>query len=168
MGGRSPVYGRAFLASALIAGCLGSEGEGTARGRLSRRDPGLTFEEHKKMVGLLRDLQSDDVQISERAQKELFRMGRVAVRYAKQLISASEPRENVRLAAARVVLHNSSITNVEDLVELLDDRHPLVRHDAAVALKRLTGFTFGFDYRAPREERRAVIFKWKQWLRQRG
>jgi len=162
------VCGRLSLASLIAAGCLfGGKGKDASKTRLSfHRDPGLTLEEHKKIVGLMRALQSDDIRSSEDAQNKLFKMGRVVVRYARQL--RSDPRRNVRLAAARVMLHNASPQNVEDLVELLDDPHPLVRHDAAVALKRLTGLTFGYGYRAPPEERKAVILKWKQWLRQRG
>ena len=161
--------GRVLPLALIVAGCLfGGDGEEADAPRLSfHRDPGLTLEEHRKIVGLLRDLRSDDVEESERAQKELFEMGRVVVRYAKQLLSAPETRENVRLAAARVALHNSSPQNVADLVDLLDDPHPLVRHDAATAMKKHTGLTFGYDYRAPAEERKAVMLKWEQWLEQR-
>lgn len=70
---------------------------------------------------------------------------------------------------ARAIVHladNGDIEAVHRLVDLLDDDDVAVRMYAILALERLCGETFGYDYYAPREARKAAIERWREALRQ--
>lgn len=55
---------------------------------------------------------------------------------------------------------------VPALVGLLQDRDRAVRLYAILALEKLTGQTYGYQYYAHETERRAAVIRWQEALRQ--
>lgn len=57
---------------------------------------------------------------------------------------------------------------VPHLVDRLTDSEADVRFFAIESLERITGKTMGYEYYAPREQRRQAVERWRDWLRERG
>ncbi len=53
------------------------------------------------------------------------------------------------------------------LVDRLTDAETEIRFAAIVALQKITGQTFDYEYYAPPSEREAAAERWRRWLRQR-
>lgn len=54
------------------------------------------------------------------------------------------------------------------LLKLLDDHDPMVRHNASMALRKITGQFFDFHYNAPESQRRQAIARWHRYLLDQG
>lgn len=56
-------------------------------------------------------------------------------------------------------------TAVHKLVDLLEDEDRGVRMYAIIALRRLCGVDYGFEYYAPEVERQAAVDRWREAIR---
>lgn len=88
--------------------------------------------------------------------------------------STATPRQKLespypldRVTASVTLAERGDVQAVHQLVKLLEDRNSTVRMYAALALKRLTGETYGYEYYAPATERAAAVTRWQEAL-QRG
>ena len=73
-----------------------------------------------------------------------------------------------RLAAITRAGRTRDKQAVPYLVDRLTDSEPDVRFFAIIALRKITGRTFGYRYYQPRQARAEAVLKWRQWLKQRG
>jgi hypothetical protein len=55
-------------------------------------------------------------------------------------------------------------TQLENIIENLDNNDPTVRMAAIGALQRMTGETLGYRFNAQSGERAEAIVRWKDWL----
>src|SRR5262249_40686681 len=74
----------------------------------------------------------------------------------------------VRRAAALACAMKDDRAQVPALIELLEDREPLVVRAARAALKSLTEQDFGPEADATRAERTKAVAAWKAWWAKNG
>jgi len=74
----------------------------------------------------------------------------------------------IRANALRVLGRLANRAAIPYLVQGLGDEQEKVREEANESLWRLTGRSFGFDARAPLEERRAAQGRWQEWAVEQG
>jgi len=78
---------------------------------------------------------------------------RAAVRRTALRLLAGDPSRDVRLSAARLLGHDSSMEAVHGLIDALRQRDFGVAYEAEQSLTRLTGQTFDYD-----------STRWQEWL----
>jgi|YNPNPStandDraft_1061719.scaffolds.fasta_scaffold127631_2 hypothetical protein len=81
----------------------------------------------------------------------------------RKLLSSPDPVGRVRAA---VWLAESGDTQaLHQLVGMLEERDRAARMYAILALRRLTGETYGYRYYAPEPQRRRAVLRWQEALR---
>ncbi|MEW6250824.1 MAG: hypothetical protein AB1716_09260 [Planctomycetota bacterium] len=79
------------------------------------------------------------------------------------LMRSANPLDRVQ--GIQAAYAERDLPGVAQLVGLLDDEDAAVRMFAIMALQRLTGETFGYQYYAPPNSRSAAVERWRQALR---
>ena len=82
----------------------------------------------------------------------------------RQQLASGNPLDQV--TAAVWLAETGDADAVHRLVSLLEDRERTVRMYAQLALERLCGQTYGYEYYSPRAERTAAVRRWRAALRQ--
>ena len=72
----------------------------------------------------------------------------------------------VRIDAAVEAGRTRDQAAVPYLVDRLNDSEPDVRFFSFIALKKITGQTFGWNYASPPADRDAAVQRWRQWLKE--
>jgi hypothetical protein len=83
-------------------------------------------------------------------------------------VRLEDDSREVRRAAALAVAMKEDKAHVGRLIELLDDKEPLVSRAAHAALKSLSNQDFGPAADASREERKQAVAAWRAWWKQNG
>ncbi len=81
-------------------------------------------------------------------------------------IHSPDPRE--RCLAIRAAAEAKDIRAVPLLVDRLEDEDEGVRFYAILALDRITGDRFGYDYAKPAWERAGAVDRWRAYVERRG
>jgi hypothetical protein len=102
----------------------------------------------------------------------LRRAGVLVVLLSATSCRSATPREKLastypldQVTGAVEVARQDDLQAIHRLVGLLDDRDHAVRMYAILALERMTGRTYGYEYYAPIHERAAAIERWQAALR---
>ena len=77
-------------------------------------------------------------------------------------LSHRDPR--IRVLASRQAVEDGRLDLAPRLVESLADEERSVRFFAAIALRKLSGESFGFSASDPTAKRQAAIERWRDWL----
>jgi hypothetical protein len=70
-----------------------------------------------------------------------------------------------QVSAAVTVAKRGDVQSIPELIALLDDNDPAVRMYAIMALRDLTGQTYGYKFYGSQEERAAAVQRWQDALR---
>jgi len=159
----------AFGSSALLLGCSpsGTGGSNHPPVSLKYRDHTLPDERHAAISQALLDLADGGIGERMKAEEYLTIIGQALggriTPYVAQLLSHN--KSEVRDAATRIIITTAGADAVPYLIDFLNSPNPMIRRDAAVKIRLVTGREFGYEYDAPEDERRAAVEKWKEWWR---
>jgi len=77
-------------------------------------------------------------------------------------IQSADPDERIR--AIRTAADARDASAVPLIVDRLEDEDSAVRFFAILALDRITGQRFGYDYGAPAVQRAAAVQRWREYV----
>lgn len=83
----------------------------------------------------------------------------------RSMIQSERPHERMRAIHRAGELRDPQAVAL--LVDRLEDDDEGVRFYALLALERITGERFGYDYAAPATERAAAVARWREFARSR-
>ena len=81
-------------------------------------------------------------------------------------IQSDDPNE--RILAIRAAAIAKDMRSLPLIVDRLEDEDEAVRFYAIIALDRMTGERFGYDYAKPAEVRAKAVERWRMYMRRRG
>lgn len=73
---------------------------------------------------------------------------------------------NDRILAIRAAADANDRAAIPLIVDRLEDEDSAVRFYAILALERMTGKRFGYDYAGPLADRNRAVDKWREYVRQ--
>lgn len=109
-----------------------------------------------------------------RARDHLIRMGEDGIPGAMMLIQDKVQLSRIygvvilREIAVNTGLQGSAKQVPAYLLRLLGDHDPMVRHNASMALRKITGQFFDYHFDAPESQRRQAIVRWHRYLLEQG
>jgi hypothetical protein len=73
----------------------------------------------------------------------------------------------MRMRVALLAAQQQDTSKIPELLDLLEDEHPMVRFHADAALTKLTGLRLGYNYAAPAKERERMARAWRSYFEKR-
>lgn len=86
-------------------------------------------------------------------------------RPASRPVSFQSDDVNERILAVRQAAEQNDKTTIPLLVDRLEDEDDAVRFFAILALDKLTGRRFGYDYGQPSHRRAKAVERWREYVR---
>ncbi|MFN0010174.1 MAG: hypothetical protein ACKVS8_00870 [Phycisphaerales bacterium] len=76
------------------------------------------------------------------------------------------PDPAAQIHAALTAARDGDRSRIPDLIEMLESDDQAARVVAISSLERFTGERLGYDHAAPTWERRAMVARWRAWLKE--